>query len=269
VKGSANMNASPSPNDLGRQAGAPPGGHPAPQTRKGRSRFTWLAIGASALAAVTVAGGLGLGGCGAASGSPAAAGTWVGTGTVAAGGPSGPIAYYLDLTTDANKRITGSGRGCTKGPDRLFVANLTITGVPGSSDGDYTMDWTTSDLGPTERTLHVNAHVSGPQMILSGSDPSTTPPTTSSATLTHGSLNDYNAKCTSLPTPAPSTIAGTWVGTGTVTSGGQSQLFAVYLDLITAVNGQITGTGSACVVAGRDHFTITGAPSSSTGSYTM
>jgi hypothetical protein len=198
------MNASPSSNDLHRQAESLPGGRPTPRKGKGLSRFTWLAIGAGLLAAVVIAAILAFTRSAAPSVSHSIAGTWVGTGTVSAGGPSGPIAYYLDLTTGANHRITGIGRGCTKGPDRLFVAILTITGAPAASDGAYTMDWTTSDLGPTERTLHVSAHVSGSQMTISGSDPSTTPPTTSSATLTRGSQSDFNVKCNSLPTPAPS-----------------------------------------------------------------
>jgi hypothetical protein len=217
------------------------------------------------LAVVTVAAVLVAACGGATSASTSVAGMWVGTGTVSAGGPSSPIAYYLDLTMGANRRITGSGMGCTAG----VRAILTISGAPGGSDGVYTMDWMTSDLGPAERTLHVSAQASGSQMTISGSDSSTTPPTTSSATLIHGSMNDYNAKCTSLPTPMPSAIAGTWVGAGTITTGGHSQQFAVYLDLTTGTNGQIIGAGAACVVGFTDHFTITGAPSSSTDSYTM
>ncbi len=193
------MNASRSPNDLGRQAGAPPGGHPAPRKRKGLSRFTWLAIGAGGLAVILVAV---LVFVLAQRTAPSVAGTWVGTGTVSAGGPNFPIAYYLDLTTGANGQITGAAVGCTAG----VSASNTVSGAPGGSDGVYTMDWTTSDLGPAERTLHVIAHVSGSQMTISGSDPSTSPPTTSRATLTHTSPADvdFGAMCRSLSTPASS-----------------------------------------------------------------
>ncbi|HEV2235130.1 MAG TPA: hypothetical protein VGR57_00580 [Ktedonobacterales bacterium] len=159
--------------------------------------------------AVTLAAVLALAGCGASSVStadaPSIAGTWVGTGTVSAGGPSGPIAYYLDLTTGANHQITGTGQGCTHGPDRLFIAHLTISGASGSAKGDYTMDFKTPDLGPGEHILHVNAHVSGSQMTFSGVDTATTPSTTSMATLMHGSMNDFNTQCNSLPTPVPTT----------------------------------------------------------------
>jgi hypothetical protein len=194
------MNASRTPNDRGRQTGAAPGGHPASRIRKGRSQFTWPAIGAGALAVILVAVFILAVVLRNAASAPAIAGTWVGTGTVTYVGPSAPIAYYLDLTTDANNRITGTGSGCTA----TVTARLTLSGAPGSSEGDYTMDWTTPDLGPGERTLHVSAHVSGSQMTLSGTDPSSSPPTTSRATLTHGSQGDFVAKCNSLPTPAPS-----------------------------------------------------------------
>jgi hypothetical protein len=193
------MNASPSPNDLGRQAGAPPGGRPAPRKRKGLSRFTWLAICAGALAVILVAV-LVRTQRTAPSVVPPVAGMWVGTGTVTIGGQSQPFAVYLDLTAGANGRITGTGSACIVAATDYF----TVTGAPGSSTGSYTMQWTKTDPTGTTHTLYAIAHVGGSQMTLSGSDPSTSPPTTNSATLMHGSMNDYNAKCTSLPTPTPS-----------------------------------------------------------------
>lgn len=155
---------------------------------------------ALALAAVPA-----LAGCGSSSTStavsPSIAGTWVGTGTVTNATGTGPIAYYLDLKTGANHQITGTGQGCTHGPDKIFIAHLTISGAPGNSTGDYTMDFKTPDLGPGERILHVSAHVNGSQMTFSGIDNATTPAGTTQATLMHGSLNDLNTQCSSLPTP--------------------------------------------------------------------
>lgn len=197
------MNTSRSPNDLGRQAGAPRGGRPAPRTSKQLSRCPWRASDA-AVPAVTLAAVLALVGCGASSGSTSVststAGTWVGTGTVTNGGQGQLFAVYLDLTTGANGQITGTGSACVVAGRDSF----TITGAPGSSNGRYTMEWTKTDPTGTTHTLHATAHVSGSQMTLSGSDPSFSPPLTNRATLMPGSMNDYNAKCASLPTPTPS-----------------------------------------------------------------
>jgi hypothetical protein len=152
------------------------------------------------LAVVTVAAVLVSACSGTTSGSGSVSGTWVGTGTVSAGGQSQPFAVYLDLTTGANGQITGTGNACVvAGAD-----HFTITGAPGSSTRSYTMQWTMTDPTGTTHTLHASAHVSGSQMTLSGSDPSFSPLLTISATLTHGSMHDYTAKCTSLPTPTPS-----------------------------------------------------------------
>jgi hypothetical protein len=140
---------------------------------------------------------------GATSVSTSAVGTWVGSGTISSGGPSGPIAFYLDLSMGANHRITGTGTGCASGVD----ASLSITGVPGGSVGAYTMDFSTSDLGPSMSALHVSAQVIRSRMTVSGiaSDASTTPPTTIRvfATLTPGSQANFVALCKSQPTPAP------------------------------------------------------------------
>jgi hypothetical protein len=124
----------------------------------------------------------------------------MGTGTVSVGGPTVPIAYYLDLTMGANHQISGTGMGCTPGVQAI----LTITGTSGSSAGVYTMDFTTGDLGPGERTLHVSAQISGNRMTFTGIDSSTTPPTTSDASLTHGSQSDFVDACTRLVTSAAS-----------------------------------------------------------------
>jgi hypothetical protein len=201
-KGAKDMNVSPSPNDLGRRVQSPPSDRPAPTKSKVRSRVTWLAIGAGALGVILVAilvfaqrtqrt---------APSVAPSIAGTWVGTGTVTNGGQSQLFAVYLDLTTGANGRITGAGDACVVG----FTDHFTITGAPGSSTGSYTMQWTKTDPTGTTHTLNAVVHVSGSQMTLSGSDASTSPPTTNSAMLMPGSMSDYSAKCSSLPTPAPS-----------------------------------------------------------------
>jgi len=202
------MNTSHSSNDRAAQAQTAHGGHRAPRLGKGRSRCTWRAIGAGLLVTVTGAAVLGCARGGATSGatsvstplSASIAGTWVGSGTVTNGGQSQLFAVYLDLTTGANGQITGAGDACVVG----FTDHFTITGAPGSSTDSYTMQWTKTDPAGTTHALHASVQVSGSQMTLSGSDPSTSPPTTNSATLTHGSMNDYSAKCTSLPTPAPS-----------------------------------------------------------------
>jgi hypothetical protein len=165
----------------------------------GRSRFTWRAIGAGLLVAVAAV--LAFAGCGTSSVSTAVStsltGTWVGTGTVAAGEGGQPFAVYLDLATGANGQITGAGNACVVG----FTDHFTVAGAPSNSIGSYTMQWTKTDPTGTTHTLHASVQVSGSQMTLSGSDSSTSPPTTNSATLMHGSLNDYTAKCNSLPTP--------------------------------------------------------------------
>jgi hypothetical protein len=136
--------------------------------------------------------------------STSATGTWVGSGTISSGGRSGQIAFYLDLTMGANHRITGTGAGCASGVDAV----LTIVGVQSSSVGAYTMDFSTSDLGPAMSALHVSAQVVRSRMTVSGiaSDASTTPPTTIRvfATLTPGARATYAAMCNSQPTPAPS-----------------------------------------------------------------
>jgi hypothetical protein len=131
--------------------------------------------------------------------APSVAGMWVGTGTVGIGRNSGQIAVYLDLSTGANGQITGTGNTCVVEVTRTF----TITGAPGSSNGNYTMQWTITDPTGTTHTLPFSAHVSGSQMTISGSDSSTSPPTILNASLTHGSMNDFKAKCNSLPTPTP------------------------------------------------------------------
>jgi hypothetical protein len=200
------MNVSPSPHDLGRQVEAPPGDRPARRTGKGRSRFAWLAIGGGVLAAVmvvTVVAVLVWARGGATTVSPSVAGTWVGSGTISGGGPSGPIAFYLDLAMGANHRITGTSAGCASGVD----ASGPVTGAPGSSAGAYTMDFSTTDLGPGVSALHVSAQVIGSRMNLSGiaTDTSTTPPTTIRvfATLTPGSHAAWVSLCNSQPTPVP------------------------------------------------------------------
>lgn len=180
----------------GNRAGRPQADPPASRKGIGRSQIAWLAIGgvlAVILVAILVL-------VFAPRPAPSVAGMWVGTGTVALGRNSQQIAVYLDLSTGANGQITGTGNTCVVAVTR----NFTITGAPGSSNGNYTMQWTTTDPTGTTHTLHFSAHVSGSQMTISGSDPSTSLPITTSASLTHGSMNDYNAKCNSLPTPTPS-----------------------------------------------------------------
>ena len=121
-------------------------------------------------------------------------------GTVTSGTISELFAVYLDLSTGANGQITGTGSACVV----VGRNHFTITGAPGSSTGSYTMVFTETPPTSAVPTLDVIAHVSGSQMTISGHNPSNSPPLTNSATLMHGSMNDYNAKCTSLPTPTPS-----------------------------------------------------------------
>ena len=155
---------------------------------------------------------MGLAGCGASStlsvatpsvATPPVAGMWVGMGTVTSGIVSELFAVYLDLSTGA--QITGTGSSCVAAGRNYSGRNaFTITGALGISPGSFTMKWTDTNPTATIPTLVVNAHVSRSQMMISGYNPSYSPPLTNSATLMHGSMNDYNAQCTSLPTPTPS-----------------------------------------------------------------
>jgi hypothetical protein len=196
------MSASRGPNDLRGQAGAPSGHRPAPESGWRPSRLTQQKAGFGLLAVVIVATVLGCARGGATAGStsapPSIAGTWVGSGTIFAD-LSGPIAFFLDLSVDANQQITGTSDGCAS----QVPANSIVTGAPSGTAGDYAMDFKTHDLGPTEHTLHVSAHVSGSTMTLSGTDTGTSPPTNVRVTLTRGERAAYVALCGSQPTFAP------------------------------------------------------------------